>query len=192
LITLLGDYEVVGGSVVGASVVGGAVVGGSVVGGSVVGGGAVVVGGAVVGGLVPGGVVLGGGVVPGGWVTPAGAGTPWTATGPDGEVVSVRLIGLMDWISPPTPDTSGRPPPVGVGGWIGMGVEEPGGNSNGGSGGKVEAVVEGESAKRLSPPAIVPGSAEWVGISMSAATAARPAAAMTRMISLALRIVPSG
>jgi hypothetical protein len=73
-----------------------------------------------------------------------------------------------------------------------MGVEEPGGNSNGGSGGKVEAVVEGESAKRLSPPATVPGSAEWVGISMSAATAARPAAAMTRMISLALRIVPSG
>ena len=81
---------------------------------------------------------------------------------------------------------------MGVGGWIGTGVEEPGGNSNGGSGGKVEAVVEGEPAKRLPPPTTVPGSAEWVGISMSAATAARPAAAMTRMISLALRILPSG
>jgi len=81
---------------------------------------------------------------------------------------------------------------VGVGGWIGTGVEEPGGNSNGGSGGKVEAVVEGEPAKRLPPPTTVPGSAEWVGISISAATAARPAAAMTRMISLALRILPSG
>jgi hypothetical protein len=79
---------------------------------------------------------------------------------------------------------------VGVGGWIGPGVEEPGGNSNGGSGGKVEAVVEGEPATRLPPPTTVPGSAEWVGISMSAATAARPAAARTRMISLALRILP--
>jgi hypothetical protein len=100
--------SVVGGAVVGGSVVGGAVVGGSVVGGAVVGGavvGGVVVGGvdggAVVGGLVPGGVVLGGGVVPGvvvpgGWVTPVGAGTPGTATGPAGGVVSVGLIGLMD------------------------------------------------------------------------------------------------
>jgi hypothetical protein len=105
---------VVGGAVVGGAVVGGAVVGGAVVGGAVVGG--AVDGGAVVGGLVDGGVVLGGGVVPGGWVTRAGGGTPGTATGPDGGVVSVRLIGLMDWISPPTPDTSGTPPPVGVGG----------------------------------------------------------------------------
>ena len=136
--------------------------------------------------MVPGGEVVGGPV------DPEGAGTPGTVRGPDGGAVSSRLIGLMDWISPPTPDTSGRPPPVGVGGWIGTGVEEPGGNSNGGSGGKVEAVGEGEPAKRLPPPTTVPGSAEWVGISINAATAARTAAAMTRMISFALRILPSG
>jgi hypothetical protein len=58
--------------------------------------GGAVVGGAVVGGVVVGGAVVGGGVVPGGWVIPAGAGTPGTATGPAGGVVSVRLIGLMD------------------------------------------------------------------------------------------------
>jgi hypothetical protein len=80
---------------------------------------------------------------------------------------------------------------VGVGG-MGTGVEEPGGNSNGGSGGKVEAVVEGRAGNGLPTPITVPGSAEWVGIPMSAATAARPAAAMTRMISLTLRILPSG
>jgi hypothetical protein len=81
---------------------------------------------------------------------------------------------------------------VGVGGWIGTGVEEPGGNSNGGSGGKVEAVVEGEPAKKLPPPTTVPGSAGGVGIAISATPAARPAAAMTRMISFALRMLPSG
>jgi hypothetical protein len=72
LITLLGYYEMVGGAVVGGAVVGGAVVGGAVVGGEVVGG---AVGGAV---------------------APEGAGTPGTVRGPDGGVVSSRLIGLMD------------------------------------------------------------------------------------------------
>jgi hypothetical protein len=79
-----------------------------------------------------------------------------------------------------------------VGGWIGTGVEEPGGNSNGGSGGKVAAVVEGRAGNGLPTPTTVPGSAEWVGIPMSIATATRPAAAMARMISLTLRILPSG
>jgi hypothetical protein len=105
---------VVGGAVVGGSVVGGAVVGGSVVGGAVVGG--AVVGGAVVGGAVVGGAVVGGAVVGGGLV-PGGAGTPATAVGPDGGVVSAVEMGLMDWISPPRPVTTGRLPPVGVGGW---------------------------------------------------------------------------
>jgi hypothetical protein len=111
---------VVGGAVVGGSVVGGAVVGGSVVGGAVVGG--VVVGGAVVGGVVVGGpvvvggLVVGGGLVPDGGLVPGGAGTPATLVGPDGGLVSVVEMGLMDWISPPTPATTGNPP-VGVGGW---------------------------------------------------------------------------
>ena len=63
-----------------------------------------------------------------------------------------------------------------------MGVAEPGGNSNGGSGGKVEALVGGGVAR--SPPATTgPGAPEWVGISMTATAAARAAAAMTRMTS---------
>ena len=116
---------VVGGAVVGGAVVGGAVVGGAVVGGAVVGGavvGGAVVGGAVVGGAVVGGPVVGGGLVPGGPVVggglvPGGAGTPATPVGPAGGVVSAVEIGLMDWMSPPTPVTTGRFPPVGVGGW---------------------------------------------------------------------------
>ena len=54
-----------------------------------------------------------------------------------------------------------------VGGWIGTGVEEPGGNSNGGSAGKVEAVVEGNPGKGLPTPITVPGSAEWAVIVLS-------------------------
>ena len=108
---------VVGGAVVGGAVVGGAVVAGAVVGGAVVGGavvgvavvGGVVVVGPVVGGLVVGGLVAGGGLVPG------GAGTPATAVGPEGGLVSEVEMGLMDSISPPTPATIGKPP-VGVGG----------------------------------------------------------------------------
>ena len=106
---------VVGDAVVGAAVVGGAVVGGAVVGGAVVGG--AVVGGAVVGGAVVGGAVVGGGLVGGGGLVPGGAGTPATAVGPDGGVVSAVEMGLMDWISPPRPVTTGRLPPAGVGGW---------------------------------------------------------------------------
>jgi len=128
--------SVVGGAVVGGSVVGGAVVGGSVVGGAVVGGS--VVGGAVVGGAVPGGSVVGGavvggavvgGAVPGGggWGTPGGAGTPGTGSGPDGGVVSSLVMGLIDWIRPPIPVTTGKlAPPVGVGGWE-EAADEPGG-----------------------------------------------------------------
>jgi hypothetical protein len=113
--------SVVGGAVVGGSVVGGAVVGGSVVGGAVVGGAVVggeVVGGPVVGGgLVPGGgSVVGGGLVPGGWVVPGGAGTPGMPVGPDGGVVSLVEMGLIDSIRPPTPTTTGKPL-VGVAGW---------------------------------------------------------------------------
>jgi hypothetical protein len=89
------------------------VVGGSVVGGAVVG--AAVVGAAVVGGSVVGGAVVGGAVV-GDGVTPGGAGTPATGSGPVGGVGSSSVMGLIDWISPPTPETSGNPPPVGVGG----------------------------------------------------------------------------
>jgi hypothetical protein len=119
---------VVGGSVVGGSVVGGAVVGGSVVGGSVVGGAVVgdsVVGGPVVGGPVVGGFVPVGGLVVGGLV-PGGAGTPAMALGPDGGVVSSGVMGLMDWISPPTPVITGKPSPVGVGGWE-EAADDPGG-----------------------------------------------------------------
>jgi hypothetical protein len=120
--------SVVGGAVVGGSVVGGAVVGGAVVGGAVVGG--AVVGGAVVGGVVPGGPVVGGGVEPGGgggWGTPGGAGTPGTGSGPDGGVVSPLVIGLIDWIRPPIPVTTGKlAPPVGVGGSE-EAADEPGG-----------------------------------------------------------------
>jgi hypothetical protein len=128
---------VVGGSVVGGSVVGGAVVGGSVVGGSVVGGavvGGAVVGGAVVGGAVVGGPV-GGGVVPGGTLpgglspgglAPGGAGTPGTPPAADGGVVSPVVMGLMESISPPIPATTGRLPPVGVGGWEEV-ADDPGG-----------------------------------------------------------------
>jgi hypothetical protein len=75
---------------------------------------------------------------------------------------------------------------------IGMGVEEPGGNSNGGSGGRVGALVEGGAARRPPPLTTVPGAAEWVGMSMSATAAARPAATMTMMISKTLRILTSG
>jgi hypothetical protein len=66
---------------------------------------------------------------------------------------------------------------------IGTGVEEPGGNSNGGSGGKAGALVRGGAAKRSPPPTTVPGSVEWIGSSMSAIAAARPAARMTTMLS---------
>jgi hypothetical protein len=66
---------------------------------------------------------------------------------------------------------------------IGRGVEEPGGNSNGGSGGKAGALVGGGAAKRSPPPTTVPGSVEWIGSSMSAIAAARPAARMTTMLS---------
>jgi hypothetical protein len=65
---------------------------------------------------------------------------------------------------------------------IGTGGEESGGNSNGGSGGKVGAVAGGGAANGTSPVTTGPD-AEWVGISMSATTAARPAATMTMMIS---------
>jgi hypothetical protein len=124
---------VVGGAVVGGAVVGGAVVGGAVVGGAVVGGavvGGAVVGGAVVGGAVVGGAVVGGGLVPGGFVVggglvPGGAGTPATPLDPAGGVVSEVEMGLMDWISPPTPATTGNPP-VGVGGWE-EAADDPGG-----------------------------------------------------------------
>ena len=54
-----------------------------------------------------------------------GAGTPATAVGPEGGRVSVVEMGLMDWISPPTPATTGKPP-VGVGGWD-EAPEDPGG-----------------------------------------------------------------
>jgi hypothetical protein len=66
---------------------------------------------------------------------------------------------------------------------IGTGVEEPGGNSNGGSGGKAGALVGGGAAKRSPPPTTVPGAVEWIGRSMSAIAAARPAARMTTMLS---------
>src|SRR5829696_4545432 len=79
-----------------------------------------------------------------------------------------------------------------AGGSIGPGAGKPGGNSNGGSGGKVGALVGGGAAKRSPPPTTVPGTAEWVGISMSATAAAMPAATMTMMISLTLRILTSG
>lgn len=68
-------------------------------------------------------------------------------------------------------------------GSIETGVEEPGGNSNGGSGGTPESLIGGGAPKRLSPPTTVPRSAEWVGISMSAIVAAKPAAARTKTIS---------
>jgi hypothetical protein len=86
------------------------VVGGSVVGGAVVGG--AVVGGAVVGGAVVGGAVVGGAVVGGGGV---GDGTPGTGFGAVGGVGSVAVIGLMDSISPPMPETSGTPAGPGSG-----------------------------------------------------------------------------
>jgi hypothetical protein len=143
---------VVGGSVVGGAVVGGAVVGGAVVGGAVVGGpvvGGPVVGGAVVGGgLVPGGVVVGGGLVPG------GAGTPATPLGPSGGVVSLVEMGLMDWISPPTPVTIGNPP-VGVGGWE-EAADDPGG-----------------LVPPPPPPATAPEAEVW-GTGLSAAPATAP------------------
>jgi hypothetical protein len=74
---------------------------------------------------------------------------------------------------------------------IGTGGEKSGGNSSGGSGGKDGALVGGGAAKR-SPPAITGPGAERIGISMSATAAASPAAAMTMMISLTLRIPTSG
>jgi hypothetical protein len=153
--------SVVGGAVVGGSVVGGAVVGGSVVGGAVVGGavvGGAVVGGVVVGGPVVGGPVVGGGLVPGGLVVgggvvPGGAGTPATPLGPAGGVVSEVEMGLMDWISPPTPVTTGKPP-VGVGGWE-EAADDPGG------------------LVAPPPPATAPEAEVW-GTSLSAAPATAP------------------
>jgi hypothetical protein len=145
----------VGAAVVGAAVVGGAVVGGSVVGGAVVGGAVVggpVVGGAVVGGAVVGGAVVGGGLVPG------GAGTPATPLGPAGGVVSEVEMGLMDWISPPTPRTTGNPP-VGVGGWE-EAADDPGG------------LVWPPPPPPL-PPATAPEAEVW-GTSLSAAPATAP------------------
>jgi hypothetical protein len=148
---------VVGGAVVGGSVVGGAVVGGSVVGGAVVGGS--VVGGAVVGGAVVGGAVVGGGLVPGGVVVggglvPGGAGTPATPLGPSGGVVSLVEMGLMDWISPPTPVTTGKPS-VGVGGWE-EATDDPGG------------------LVAPPPPAATAPEADVWGTSLSAAPATAP------------------
>jgi mutator family transposase len=75
---------------------------------------------------------------------------------------------------------------------VGVGAEEPGGNSNGGSGGQVGARVTGGVAKGSPPLTTDPEPAEWVGISMSDTAAARPAAAMTMMTSQSLRIPPSG
>jgi hypothetical protein len=95
------------------------------------------VGGAVVGGVVPG-----------------GAGTPGTAVGPSGGVVSVVEMGLIDWISPPTPVTTGNPP-VGVGGWE-EAADDPGG------------VVPPPA-----PPATAPEAEVW-GTSVSAAPATAP------------------
>ena len=66
---------------------------------------------------------------------------------------------------------------------IGAGAEEPGGNSNVGSGGRVGALVGGGAAKRSPPVTTEPGCPDWVGISMSATAAARPAATMTMMLS---------
>ena len=151
---------VVGGAVVGAAVVGGAVVGGAVVGGAVVGGavvGGAVVGGAVVGGAVVGGAVVGGpvvgGAVVGGGLVPGGAGTPATAVGPEGGLVSEVEMGLMDWISPPTPATIGKPP-VGVGGRD-EAPEDPGGGVD-----------------RLPPlPPDLTSGEEVMGVSLSAAPA---------------------
>ena len=154
--------SVVGGAVVGGSVVGGAVVGGSVVGGAVVGGsvvGGAVVGGAVVGGVVVGGPLVGGGLVPGGLVVggglvPEGAGTPATPLGPAGGVVSEVEMGLMDWISPPTPVTTGKPS-VGVGGWE-EATDDPGG------------------LVAPPPPAATAPEADVWGTSLSAAPATAP------------------
>ena len=159
---------VVGGAVVGGAVVGGAVVGGAVVGGAVVGGavvGGAVVGGAVVGGAVVGGLVVGepvvggtvvGGTVPGGGLVPGGAGTPATPVGPEGGLVSEVEMGLMDWISPPTPATIGKPP-VGVGGWD-EAPEDPGG--------RVDPLPP-------LPPDLIRGE-EVSGVSLSAAPAMAP------------------
>jgi hypothetical protein len=128
-------------------VAGGAVVGGAVVGGSVVGG--AVVGGAVVGGgFVPGGLVVGGGLVPG------GAGTPATPLGPAGGVVSEVEMGLIDWISPPTPVTTGSPS-VGVGG-CDEAADDPGG-----------------LVPPPPPPATAPEAEVW-GTALSAAPATPP------------------
>ena len=101
-----------------------------------------------------------------------------------GEVASLPMAGDDASVTPCGGGTpSGREGAGVAGDSIGMGVEEPGGNSNVGSGGKVGALVGGGAAKRSPPATTVPGSAEWVGISMSATAAARPAATMTMMLS---------
>src|SRR5829696_1905525 len=110
---------------------------------------------AVVGAAVVGGAVVGGGFVPGGLV-PGGAGTPATAVGPEGGLVSEVEMGLMDWISPPTPATIGKPP-VGVGGWD-EAPEDPGGGVD-----------------RLPPlPPDLTSGEEVIGVSLSAAPATAP------------------
>ena len=103
--------------------------------------------------VVGGGLVPGGGLVVGGGVVPGGAGTPATAVGPVGGRVSPVLMGLMDWISPPTPVTTGKPP-VGVGGWE-EAPDDPGGGV-------------------LRPPPDRAASAEVCGVSLSAAPATAP------------------
>jgi hypothetical protein len=65
--------------------------------------------------------------VVGGGLTPGGAGTPGTATGPEVGVVSLPVMGLVDSIRPPTPVTTGKPVALaGVEGWEET-ADDPGG-----------------------------------------------------------------
>jgi hypothetical protein len=84
-----------------------------------------VVGGAVVGGSVVGGAVVGRGRRGRGRGScPEGRAPRGRPVGPSGRVVSEVEMGLMDWISPPTPVTTGKP--AGRGRGLGGGGRRPG------------------------------------------------------------------
>jgi hypothetical protein len=152
------------------------------------------------------GLVAGGGLdlleVDGGLRSGAGGGLGWFEVGGglglaagDGSAVGGGACCVKE--PPSTPIAGDDALVTSCGGWassgregadvagdsIGTGVEEPGGNSNGGSGGKAGGLVGGGAAKRSPPSTAVPGSVEWIGSSMSAIAAARPAATMTMMLS---------
>ena len=145
------------------------------------------------------GLVAGGALdlleVDGGLRSGAGGGLGLFEVGGGGSAVGVGACCVKE--PPSTPIAGDDALVISCGGWaskaregadvagdsIGTGVEEPGGNSNGGSGGKAGALVGGGAAKRSPPPTTVPGSVEWIGSSMSAIAAARPAATMTMMLS---------